>query len=110
MSNFLAPKIGCSLSSAMISRLFAGFCSLCFLMWAQIFLVTSLRGNGSDPTTLARCSDGCIGFMNALLLFALPAALAIYFSPVKTSCFKEVPVAIVFEPWGVYAAYSIKSL
>src|SRR6476620_4421889 len=62
-------------------------------MWAQIFLVTSLRGSGSEPTTLARCSDGCIGFIKALLVFvfALPAVFGISLSqqtikPLRSNC------------------------
>src|SRR5881296_2977667 len=35
-------------------------------MLAQIFFVTSLRGSGSVPTILAKCSEGCIGFIKAL--------------------------------------------
>ena len=78
MSIFFAPKIGYNLSSARISRLFFGFCSLCFLMCAQIFFVTSVRGSGAVPTILARCSEGCTGFINALFFFAV--AFAIYAS------------------------------
>src|SRR5712692_3147878 len=77
MSNFFSPKMGCNLSSARISRLFFGFCSLCFLMCAQIFFVTSLRGSGSVPTILARCSEGRIGFINALF-FGLAVVFAIF--------------------------------
>src|SRR5437868_3157417 len=40
----------------MISRLFCGFWSLCFLMCAQTFFVTSLRGSDSVPTILALLS------------------------------------------------------
>src|ERR1035438_1112612 len=79
MSNFLLPKIGCNLSSARISRLFFGFWRSCFLMCAQIFFVTSLRGSGSVPTILARCSEGCIGFIKPLF-FALGAVFAIFLS------------------------------
>jgi hypothetical protein len=45
-------------------------------MCAQTFFVTSLRGSGSVPTILASSSDGCMGFMNALFVFALPAGFA----------------------------------
>src|SRR5258708_233866 len=83
MSNLAPPKIGCNLSSARISRLFCGFCSLCFLMCAQIFFVTSLRGSGSAPTIFANCSEGCMGFINALFVFALPAVFAICLSVCK---------------------------
>jgi hypothetical protein len=50
-------------------------------MCAQTFFVTSLRGSGSVPTILASCSDGCMGFMNALFVFALPADFAMCASP-----------------------------
>src|SRR5438309_12108143 len=85
MSIFFAPKIGRNLSSARISRLFFGFCNLCFLMCAQIFFVTSVRGSAAVPTILARCSEGCIGFMNALFFVAFPAVFFIQASPVMRS-------------------------
>src|ERR1700730_9269532 len=88
ISIFFAPKTACNLSSARISRLFCGFCSLCFLMCAQIFFVTSLRGSGSVPTILAKCSEGCIGFMNALFFFfALLAGFAIHHSQLYQAAF-----------------------
>src|ERR1700704_4783552 len=37
------------------------------LMYCQSFFVTSVRGIGELPTTLARSLLGCIGFMNAAL-------------------------------------------
>src|SRR5436190_18097127 len=86
MSNFLPPKIGCNFSSARISRLFFGFWSLFFLMCAQIFLVTSLRGSGSVPTILESSADGVIGFMNALFFVPfvpLPVSFAMYLSGLK---------------------------
>src|SRR5258708_25080229 len=46
-------------------------------MCSQIFFVTSLRGSGSVPTILARCSEGCIGFIKALF-FALGVVFAIF--------------------------------
>jgi hypothetical protein len=49
------------------------------LICAQIFFVTSLRGSGSVPTILARCSEGCIGFIKALF-FALGVVFAISLS------------------------------
>jgi len=39
--------------------------------------VTSVRGSGSVPTILARCSEGCIGFIKALV-FALGVVFAIF--------------------------------
>jgi hypothetical protein len=64
---FLPPKTAFSLSSALIMRLFASSCSLDFLMYSQIFLVTSVRGSGLAPITAASTADGVIGFMNAAL-------------------------------------------
>src|SRR5450755_1752917 len=90
MSNFLPPKIGCNLSSAKISRLFFGFWRSCFLMCAQIFFVTSLRGSGSVPTILAKCSEGCIGFIKALF-FALGVVFAI-FAPILVA---SVPNSVI---------------
>jgi hypothetical protein len=34
-------------------------------MYAHSFLVTSVRGIGFEPTTVASCGLGVIGFMNA---------------------------------------------
>jgi hypothetical protein len=56
-------------------------------MYAQIFFVTSLRGSGSVPTILAKCSEGCIGFMNALFFFAVLAGFAIYHSELYQAAF-----------------------
>src|SRR5215204_5841625 len=61
----LPPKIGLSLSSALIMRRFFASWRLFFLMYCQSFLVTSVRGIGEAPTTGASCADGVIGFMNA---------------------------------------------
>src|SRR4029077_6743884 len=61
-------------------------------MCAQIFFVTSLRGSGSVPTILARCSEGCIGFMNALFFFALLAGFAIYHSQPYLAAFNGLIV------------------
>src|SRR6478736_2299740 len=63
-----------SLSSARISRLFAGFCRLLALIYSQTLLTTSVRGSGADPTTAASSLDGCSGFARARLGFL--AALA----------------------------------
>ena len=60
-----------------------------FVLWILKFVflnvrpnlfVTSLRGSGSVPTILARCSEGCIGFIKALF-FALGVVFAIFRSP-----------------------------
>src|SRR5690242_14184570 len=61
----LPPKMGFSLSSALIMRRFFASCRLFFLMYCQSFFVTSVRGIGFVPTTDPSCADGVIGFMNA---------------------------------------------
>src|SRR5262245_61500420 len=66
---FLPPKIFLSLSSALIIVRFLASCSLFFLMYSHIFLVTWVRGIAFEPTTSASVSLGVIGFMNAALGF-----------------------------------------
>src|SRR5450432_2207567 len=102
MSNFLLPKIGCNLSSDRISRLFFGFLSLCFLICAQIFFVTSVRGSGSVPTILARCSEGCIGFIKALF-FALGVVFAIFALHPFVASVPDSVTGIVTNQVGGYA-------
>src|SRR5580765_505306 len=63
----LPPKTALSASSALIMRLFFLSCRPFFLMYAQSFFVTSVRGIGFEPTTRASASLICIGFMNAAL-------------------------------------------
>src|SRR5215218_9670979 len=70
----LPPKTGRSLSSARISRLFAGFCRLLALMYSHTLLTTSVRGSGAEPTTAASSFEGCSGFARAG--FGFLAALA----------------------------------
>src|SRR3989339_928373 len=67
------PKTAFRVSSALMLRLFLVSCSLFFLMYAQSFLTTSVRGRGLLPTTLASWLLGVSSFMKALL--------AIRFSP-----------------------------
>src|SRR5215510_10222390 len=50
-------------------------------MYAQSRLVTSVRGIGLLPTTAARVSLGCTGFMNAAFGFRLLAAFFAMSSP-----------------------------
>src|SRR5690606_40245041 len=61
------PNKGRSLSSALMLRRLAGSCKSCFLMYSQIFLVTSVRGSGSAPMMAARVGLGVSGFMKAAL-------------------------------------------
>src|SRR5690606_31436287 len=80
------PNKGLSFSSALILRRLAGSCKSCFLMYSQIFLVTSVRGSGSDPMTAASSALGVSGFMKAA--FGLRAGLLavdIRLSPYKVA-------------------------
>src|SRR6185312_11277597 len=61
LTRSLPPKIGLSVESAMISRLFCGFCRLFFRMWSHTFETTWLRGSGWLPVILARSADGVTG-------------------------------------------------
>src|ERR1017187_4813593 len=76
---FLPPNTACSAASAMIWVFTFLSCSPCFLMYCQSFLVSSVRGNGFEPTITASFSLGWTGFMNAALGFRLAAMV---FSPV----------------------------
>src|SRR6266404_834507 len=48
-------------------RLSLGSWSSCLRMYSQIFLVSSVRGSGSFPTTAASAASGCTGLLRALL-------------------------------------------
>src|SRR5690606_5738389 len=76
----LPPKTTLSLSSALIMRRFFLSCRLCFLMYAQSFLVSSVRGSGDAPTTAASFSFGVTGFMNAAFGLRLVAFFAAFFA------------------------------
>src|SRR5262245_58047714 len=67
------PNTALSLSSALIIRLFFLSWRPFFLMYAQSFFVTSVRGIAFAPTTSASVALGVTGFMKAALgfLFAL---------------------------------------
>src|SRR4026207_686576 len=71
MSNMVTwlrpPNTGRSLSSALMARRFLESCRPFRLMYAQIFLVTSVRGMALLPTTAPSAASGCIGFMDAAL-------------------------------------------
>src|SRR5215212_2681854 len=59
------PNTAWRLVSAMISRLFCGFWSLCFLMYSQTRRTTSGRERGAEPTMAASSAEGCKGFVKA---------------------------------------------
>src|SRR5215831_16822575 len=48
-------------------RLFFGSWSSCLRMYSQSFLVSSVRGSGSLPTTVASAASGCTGLLRAFL-------------------------------------------
>ena len=54
-----------SLASALIIRLFVLSCNLFFLIYSQIFLMTSVLGNGLEPTTSANAGLAVNGAMKA---------------------------------------------
>src|SRR5260370_8852316 len=54
-------------SSARTLRLSFGSWSSCLRMYSQSFLVSSVRGRGSLPTTAASAVSGCTGLLRALL-------------------------------------------
>src|SRR5690242_12569525 len=72
----LPPKTGLSFSSELIIRWLFLSCKPLRLMYAQIFLVTSVRGMPLEPTTAASGPSGVIGFINAALGFRLKPLLA----------------------------------
>ena len=60
-------KISFSLASALIIVRFVASWRLCFLMYSQTFLVTSVRGTGLSPMIAASEGLGVIAFMKAAL-------------------------------------------
>src|SRR5262245_41856416 len=82
----LPPKTARSLSSALMFRLFLLSCKPFRLMYAQIFLVRSVRGNGELPTTAASALSGVTGRRNAALgLRFLPDFFAAFFAVLLTA-------------------------
>ena len=55
---FLPPNTAMSAPSALIMRRFFLSCRPCFLMYTHSFLVSSVRGNGLEPTTSASFASG----------------------------------------------------
>src|SRR5882757_4643949 len=88
----LPPNTAFKLSSALIMRLFFLSCRPFFLMYAQSFLVTSVRGIAFDPTTSASFSLGWTGFMNAAFGFRFAAA----FFAISSPC-EDVPWDVVIS-------------
>jgi hypothetical protein len=77
----------------LIMRLFLASCSLFFLMYAHSFFVTSVRGSGFDPTTIASAALGIIGFMKAALGVRLARA---FFAGFFAAAFFVVFFAVFF--------------
>src|SRR5487761_2774569 len=61
----LPPNTALRLASALIMRRSLASWSPFFLIYTQSFLVTSVRGIGVEPTTVASKASGCTGLMNA---------------------------------------------
>ena len=74
------PKMGFSLASALMLRLFSLSCSLLALMYSQTFFVTSVRGTGLLPITAASSALGVMAFMKAALGVRLAAGAAAFFA------------------------------
>src|SRR5258707_11830260 len=64
---FLRSNTASRVSSARTLRLSFGSWSSCLRMYSQSFLVNSVRGSGSLPTTAASAVSGCTGLLRALL-------------------------------------------
>src|SRR6185437_2700457 len=75
LTRSLPPKIGLRVESAMISRLFCGFCRLFLRMWSHTFETTWLRGSGELPVIFARSDDGVTGRANPPPALRLPCAI-----------------------------------
>src|SRR6202035_2214297 len=63
-TTFLPSNTANSLSSARMLRFSLGSWSSCLRMYSQSFLVSSVRGSGSLPTSAA---SGCTGLLRAFL-------------------------------------------
>src|SRR6202045_561972 len=66
-TTFLPSNTASSFSSARMLRLSLGSWSSCLRMYSQSFLVSSVRGSGSLPTTAASAASGCTGLLRAFL-------------------------------------------
>src|ERR1700687_1221436 len=66
-TTFLPSNTASRFSSARTLRLSLGSWSSCLRMYSQSFLVSSVRGSGSLPTTAASAASGCTGLLRALL-------------------------------------------
>src|SRR5207237_8005717 len=75
LTRSLPPKIGFSVESAMISRLFCGFCRLFLRMCSHAFETTWLRGSGALPVIFARSADGVTGRANPPPALRVPCAI-----------------------------------
>ena len=66
-TTFLPSNTASRFSSARILRFSFGSWSSCLRMYSQSFLVSSVRGSGSLPTTVASAASGCTGLLRAFL-------------------------------------------
>src|SRR5215813_1590322 len=66
-TTFLPSNTASRFSSARMLRFSFGSWSSCLRMYSQSFLVSSVRGSGSLPTTVASAASGCTGLLRAFL-------------------------------------------
>src|SRR5258707_11257660 len=66
-TTFLPSNTASSFSSARMLRFSLGSWSSCFRMYSQSFLISSVLGSGSLPTTAASAASGCTGLLKAFL-------------------------------------------
>src|SRR5271167_758979 len=66
-TTFLPSNTASSFLSARMLRLSLGSWSSCLRTYSQSFLVSSVRGSGSLPTTAASAASGCTGLLRAFL-------------------------------------------
>src|SRR5690606_30975340 len=97
-TRLLPPNTRRSLSSALIIRRSLASWRLFFLMYAQIFFVTSVRGCGVLPTIAARSASGCMAFMNAGFgaRFAPDRFRVAFFAVLRVAFFAPLRAAVFF--------------
>src|SRR3954453_16286394 len=101
LTDVLPPNTCFRLSSALIIRLFFLSWSPFFLMYAQSFLVISVRGIGLAPTTSASLSRGVTGRMKAAFGFRPPLLLAVFFATSLSSWRRSMRRAGAYHDPGV---------
>jgi hypothetical protein len=91
-------------ASALIIRRLTASCSLFFLMYSQIFFVTSVRGIGLSPMIAASAAEGVIAFMNAAFFAAGFLAGAFLAGAFFAAAFTGGRVPVFFLAGAFFAA------